>query len=235
MPRKKRPAIRRVAFIGNSLPRQCGIATYTTDLTEALAGVFRTTDVLVVPVNDLPEGYDYPERVVFEIAEKDVASYRRAADFLNINGVDAVCLQHEYGIFGGVAGSHILALLRELRMPVATTLHTILREPDANHRAVMTEIAELSDTMVVMTALGAEMLRDVYEVPNHKIEIIPHGIHDVPFVDPSFYKDKFGVEGKNVLLTFGLLSPGKGIELVIEALPAIVERHPDAGHERNPE
>ncbi|MHC4615185.1 MAG: glycosyltransferase family 4 protein [Planctomycetota bacterium] len=227
MARKKRPALRRVAFIGNSLPRQCGIATFTCDLTDALATTFRQTDVFLVPINDVPEGYDYPDRVWFEIAEKEIASYRRAADYLNINNVDVVSLQHEFGIFGGPAGSHILALLRELRMPTVTTLHTILAEPEPNERAVMEELTELSDTVVAMTSRSVDLLRDVYGVPNSKIEIIPHGIHDVPFVDPSFYKDKFGVEGKHVMLTFGLLGPGKGIENAIEALPAIVERHPD--------
>ena len=222
MARKKRPALRRVAFIGNSLPRQCGIATFTGDLTDALASTFRQTDVFLVPINDVPEGYDYPDSVWFEIAEKEIASYRRAADYLNINNVDVVSLQHEYGIFGGPAGSHILALLRELRMPTVTTLHTILNDPDPNERAVMEELAELSDTLVAMTSRSVDILRDVYGVPNSKIEIIPHGIHDVPFVDPSFYKDKFGVEGKNVMLTFGLLGPGKGIELAIVALPAFV-------------
>jgi glycosyltransferase involved in cell wall biosynthesis len=227
MPRKKRPALRRVAFIGNSLPRQCGIATFTADLTDALAATFRQTDVFLVPINDVPEGYDYPDQVWFEIAEKEIASYRRAADYLNINNVDVVSLQHEFGIFGGTSGSHVLALLRELRMPTVTTLHTILSEPTPQQRAVMDELAELSDTMVAMTSRSVDILRDVYGVPNSKIEIIPHGIHDVPFVDPSFYKDKFGVEGKHVLLTFGLLGPGKGIEKAIDALPAIIERHPD--------
>ena len=225
--RKKRPALRRIAFIGNSLPRQCGIATFTGDLADALARTFRQAEVFVVPVNDIKEGYDYPDRVWFEITEKDVASYRRAADFLNINNVDVVNLQHEFGIFGGPAGSHILILLRELRMPTVITLHTILHEPEPTQRAVMEELGELSDGLVVMTNRSAELLREVYGIEEHKIEIIPHGIPDVPFVDPSFYKDKFGVEGKNVLLTFGLLGPSKGIERVIEALPAIIDRHPD--------
>ncbi|MCH8164878.1 MAG: glycosyltransferase family 4 protein [Planctomycetes bacterium] len=225
--RKKRPALRRIAFIGNSLPRQCGIATFTGDLSDALARTFRQAEVFVVPVNDIKEGYDYPDRVWFEITEKDVASYRRAADFLNINNVDVVNLQHEFGIFGGPAGSHILILLRELRMPTVITLHTILHEPEPTQRAVMEELGELSDGLVVMTNRSAELLREVYGIEEHKIEIIPHGIPDVPFVDPSFYKDKFGVEGKNVLLTFGLLGPSKGIERVIEALPAIIDRHPD--------
>ncbi|MFB3137684.1 MAG: glycosyltransferase family 4 protein [Phycisphaerales bacterium] len=225
--RKKRPALRRIAFIGTSLPRQCGIATFTGDLSDALARTFRQAEVFVVPVNDIKEGYDYPDRVWFEITEKDVASYRRAADFLNINNVDVVNLQHEFGIFGGPAGSHILILLRELRMPTVITLHTILHEPEPTQRAVMEELAELSDGLVVMTNRSAELLREVYGIEEHKIEIIPHGIPDVPFVDPSFFKDKFGVEGKNVLLTFGLLGPSKGIECVIEALPAIIDRHPD--------
>ncbi|MCH8343533.1 MAG: glycosyltransferase family 4 protein [Planctomycetes bacterium] len=225
--RKKRPALRRIAIIGNSLPRQCGIATFTGDLSDALARTFRQAEVFVVPVNDIKEGYDYPDRVWFEITEKDVASYRRAADFLNINNVDVVNLQHEFGIFGGPAGSHILILLRELRMPTVITLHTILHEPEPTQRAVMEELAELSDGLVVMTNRSAQLLREVYGIEEQKIEIIPHGIPDVPFVDPSFYKDKFGVEGKNVLLTFGLLGPSKGIECVIEALPAIIDRHPD--------
>ena len=130
--------LRRIAFIGNYLPRQCGIATFTTDLCEAVAVAYEGTSCIALPVNDLQEGYDYPARVRFELSEKDIDSYRRAADFLNINDVDLVCLQHEYGIFGGRAGSHILALLRELRMPIVTTLHTILRDPDPDQRLVAT-------------------------------------------------------------------------------------------------
>ena len=146
---------------------------------------------------------------------------------MNINNVDLVCLQHEYGIYGGTVGSHILALLRELRMPVVTTLHTILNEPDPKQRSVMEAISQLSDRLVVMSERGAEFLQEVYQVPADKIDLIPHGIHDVPFVDPNFYKDKFGVEGKSVLLTFGLLSPNKGIEYVIRALPEILEHCPN--------
>ncbi|NOZ27922.1 MAG: glycosyltransferase [Chloroflexi bacterium] len=220
-------SIRRVAFIGNYLPRQCGIATFTTDLCESIAARYPETTCFAVPVNDTEEGYDYPPRVRFELQENDLTSYRRAADFLNINNVDLVCLQHEYGIFGGPAGSHILALLRELRMPVVTTLHTILREPDRNQRRVLEEIARLSDRLVVMSERSREFLQTIYGVPEEKIDLIPHGIPDVPFVDPNFYKDQFGVEGQLVLLTFGLLSPNKGIENVIKALPAILTRYPN--------
>jgi len=219
--------IRRVVLVGNHVPRQCGIATFTTDLCEALGGEFPDKHCAAIPVNDTPEGYPYPERVRFELFQEDLSTYAAAADFLNISNVDVVCLQHEYGIFGGRAGSHILALLRELRMPLVTTLHTVLREPDPHQRAVLEEIAGLSDRVVVMTNRGAEFLREIYGVPPAKIDIIPHGIPDVAFVDPSFYKDQFGLEEKKVLLTFGLLSPNKGIEHVIEALPAVVARHPD--------
>jgi glycosyltransferase involved in cell wall biosynthesis len=219
--------IRRIAFIGNYLPRQCGIATFTTDLCEAVAEKYKATACLAIPVNDIEAGYEYPPRVRFELAEKDVESYRRAADFLNINNVDMVSLQHEYGIFGGPAGAYILTLLRELRMPIVTTLHTVLRDPDPTQRRVLAEIASLSDRLVVMSERGAEFLRQVYRVPPEKIDLIPHGVPDVAFVDPSFEKDIFGVEGKIVLLSFGLLSANKGIENVISALPAILARHPN--------
>ncbi len=220
-------SIKRVAFIGNYVPRQCGIATFTTDLCEAIAAEYADLTCIAVPVNDVDEGYSYPDRVRFELTEKDISSFSRAADFLNINSVDLVCLQHEYGIFGGRAGSHILALLRELRMPLVTTFHTVLRDPSPDQRTVLSEIASLSDRVVVMSECGAAFLRDVYQVPENKIDIIPHGIPDVPFVDPSFHKDLFGVEGKSVLLSFGLLSASKGIENVIEALPEILEHHPN--------
>ncbi|MGH9840714.1 MAG: glycosyltransferase [Blastocatellia bacterium] len=220
-------SINRLAFIGNYLPRQCGIATFTTDLCEAIAAEHGEIKCIALPVNDTPAGYAYPARVRFELTEKDIDSYRRAADFLNINSVDLVCLQHEYGIFGGRAGSHVLALLQELQMPIVTTLHTILRDPDPDQQRVLEQVAALSDRLVVMSERGAEFLQEVYHVPPEKIDLIPHGIPDLPFVDPSFHKDLFGVEGKIVLLSFGLLSANKGIETVIAALPAILARHPN--------
>ncbi|MGA3245012.1 MAG: glycosyltransferase family 4 protein [Bacteroidota bacterium] len=219
--------VNRIAFVGNYLPRQCGIATFTTDLCEAVASAYIETTCIALPVNDTEAGYAYPSRVRFELAEKDILSYTRAADFLNINNVDLVCLQFEYGIFGGKAGSHVLTLLRDLRMPIVTTLHTILRSPSPDQRLVLEEVAALSDRLVVMSERGAEYLQTVYNVLPEKIDVIPHGIPDVPFVDPSFNKDLFGVEGKTVLLSFGLLSANKGIETVISALPEIVARYPD--------
>lgn len=221
------PTTKRIGFIGNYLPRQCGIATFTTDLCEAIATEYDGANCIALPVNDTESGYAYPPRVRFELVEKDIDSYRRAADFLNINSVDLVSLQHEYGIFGGPSGSHILALLRELRMPIVTTLHTILQEPTPVQRRVLREVVALSDRVVVMSERGVEFLQDVYEVPPEKIDLIHHGIPDVSFVDPSFHKDLFGVEGKMVLLSFGLLAANKGLETVIAALPAIVARHPN--------
>jgi glycosyltransferase involved in cell wall biosynthesis len=215
----------RIAIVGNYLPRRCGIATFTTDLCDAIHAEYGSTELLALPVNDTEEGYTYPARVRFELSEDNVASYRQAADFLNFSNIDLVCLQHEYGIFGGRAGGHILELLRRLRMPFATTLHTVLRDPNPDQRTVLEEIAALSDRLIVMSQHSAEILQEVFHVPIDKIDLIPHGIPDLPFTDPSFYKDGFGTEGKDVLLTFGLLSPNKGIENVIRALPKILSHH----------
>jgi glycosyltransferase involved in cell wall biosynthesis len=221
------PLPTRIAFIGNYLPRECGIATFTTDLCSALATEYGKGRLFAIPVNDPDSSYDYPEQVRLELEQEDMESYERAADFLNFNGNDLVCLQHEYGIYGGPAGRHILTLLRKLKMPLVTTLHTVLREPSLEQRAVLEEIGRLSDRLVVMSELAAELLRGVYGVPAGKIDVILHGVPDIPFMDPNFFKDKFGTEGKSVLLTFGLLSPNKGIENVIKALPAILARHPN--------
>ncbi len=215
----------RIAVVGNYLPRHCGIATFTTDLCDAIHAEYGAAELLALPVNDTEEGYRYPARVRFELSEDNLASYRQAADFLNFSNIDLVCLQHEYGIFGGRAGAHILELLRRLNMPFVTTLHTVLRDPNPDQRAVMEEIATLSDRLVVMSQQSADILRETFRVPVEKIDLIPHGIPDLPFTDPTFYKDGFGTEGKDVLLTFGLLSPNKGIENVIHAMPSILSKH----------
>jgi glycosyltransferase involved in cell wall biosynthesis len=180
-----------------------------------------------VPVNDVDGCYRYPEVVRFEIDEQDLGSYRRAADFLNTSDVDVVSVQHEFGIFGGPAGSHLLALLRRLIAPVVTTLHTVLLKPNADQHSVMLQLIARSTRLVVMTERGQTILREVYQAPPAKIDLIPHGIPDVPFISPDHYKDQFGVSGKKVLLTFGLLSPNKGIEHVINALPDVVAEFPD--------
>ncbi len=215
----------RIALIGDYVPRKCGIATFTNDVFNALQNA--DTDCLVVAVNDQLEGYAYPPEVRFDIAEQDIGGYLRAADFLNFTNPEVVCVQHEFGIYGGPAGSHILALLRRLNVPVVTHLHTILEDPSPEQLRVMQQLIRLSTRLITMSERGRRMLEEIYHVPDDRIDLIPHGIPDMPFVDPNFYKDQFGVEGRRVLLTFGLLSPGKGIENVIRALPGVVRDFPD--------
>lgn len=219
--------IQKVAFLGDYLPRKCGIATFTHDLRQAVGGQYPGVDCSVVPVDDIEGGYDYPAEVRFEIHEQELASYRRAADYLNFANIDVVCLQHEFGIFGGTAGGHILALLRDLRVPVVTTLHTVLQSPNDDQRRVLTRVCELSARVVVMTERSRQFLTEMHGVPDDKIDLIPHGIPDMPFVDSNFFKDQFDVEGKFVALTFGLLSPNKGIESVLKAMPKVIAKSPD--------
>jgi glycosyltransferase involved in cell wall biosynthesis len=216
-----------VAVIGSYLPRVCGIATFTTDLVEALSAEAPGINCWAVAMNDKPEGYAYPEEVRFEVNQNKLADYSIASEFLNISQTDIVCVQHEYGIFGGPAGSQLLKLLGELRMPVVTTLHTVLKDPAPEYREVMRKLSDLSDKLIVMSRKAFDLLEDIYAVPEEKIAFIHHGIPDTPFVDPNFYKDQFAVEGRKVLLTFGLLSRNKGIENVLQALPSIIEKHPD--------
>ncbi len=268
-----------IAFVGDYVPRRCGIATFTADLCESVAreaqgledrklgrseernaghalsgstfsgsaGPGATTGggaspgvavlapaehapvvpkVFAVVVNDTAEGYPYGPRVHFEIREAVQSDYRLAADYLNIQQTCVVCVEHEYGIYGGVSGSHILAFLRRLQRPVVTTLHTVLKEPSPEQRQILRQIVRLSDRVVVLSEIGRTILLE-NGVEAEKIAVIPHGIPDTPFMDSSFFKDRFGAEGKKVLLTFGLLAPGKGIENVIAALPEIVSKHPE--------
>ena len=220
-------SIRNIAFLSDYLPRKCGIATFTSDLLSAVATRHPQSQCFAVPVNDVNGYYQYPNVVRFEIEEQDLGSYRRAAVFLNSSNVDVVSVQHEFGIFGGPAGSHLLTLLRELKAPIVTTLHTVLLKPNADQHRVMRELIACSTRLVVMTERGRQLLREVYQAPLAKIDLIPHGIPDVRFAAPDDYKDRFGVCGKKVLLTFGLLSPNKGIEHVLNALPGVVAEFPE--------
>src|ERR1700712_525457 len=218
----------RIAFIGNSLPRRCGIATFTTDLQNAVAASRGDLETVIVAMTDHGQIYDYPSTVGFQINDNSPEDYIRAAEFLNNGRFDAVSLQHEFGIFGGEAGSHILALLSRLTIPVVTTLHTVLSEPTKAQREVLVRIIGISSRVVVMAEKGRELLRAVYQVPDEKIEIIPHGIPEFSFVEPDDAKLKLGFGNKSVILTFGLLSPNKGIEVMIDAMPAILKTRPDA-------
>lgn len=218
-------SIQRVALVGNHLPRRCGIATFTSDLSAAISAVAPAVDCQVVAMNDAGRTHIYPQNVRFEIEDGEIASYRRACQFLNSNYVDVVSLQHEYGIFGGVAGHHVLTLLRELRMPVVATLHTILTAPSAQQRTVLDEVIALSERIVVMSEHGRQTVHDLHGVPLESIDVIPHGI---PVPSRARARDRLGFEERPMLLTFGLLSPDKGLEYVIEAMPAILEQHPTA-------
>lgn len=220
--------LRRIAVIGNSLPRRCGIATFSTDLQRALSKSQPNLHVCIVAMTDHGQTYDYPASVALQIRDDSVAEYVGAAAFLNAGRFDIVCLQHEFGIFGGAAGAHILELLSRLTMPVVTTLHTVLAEPSAAQRAVMERIVDLSARVIVMANKGRELLRDVYRVPDDKIEVIAHGIPDFPLVAPDAAKARLGFSNRSVILTFGLLSPSKGIEVMIDAMPSILKQRPDA-------
>jgi glycosyltransferase involved in cell wall biosynthesis len=220
--------LRRIAFIGNSLPRRCGIATFTTDLQQAISTSRPDLETSIVAMTDHGQAYDYPSAVVLQINDENIDEYSRAADFLNAGRFDVVCLQHEFGIFGGEAGAHILRLLSRLTKPVVTTLHTVLSKPTAAQRVVLERIVDESSKVIVMAKKARELLRSAYQVQDDKIEVIPHGIPDVALVAPDAAKAKLGFSGRSVILTFGLLSPNKGIEIMIDAMPSILKRRPDA-------
>jgi glycosyltransferase involved in cell wall biosynthesis len=221
------PSPKSVALIGCYLPRQCGIATFTADLGRAILENDSNIDCTVVAMNDRREGYEYPDTVKLQISQDNLNEYRLAADFLNLRNPAAISLQHEYGIFGGQRGSFVIELANNLKSPLFTTLHTVLKEPSSEERKIITRLSELSASLVVMSDHAADFLRDIYQVPERKIALIHHGIPDVPFLDPDPCKSKLGAEDKTVVLTFGLLSPGKGIEFMIDALPDIVSLHPN--------
>lgn len=215
----------KIALIGNYPPRKCGIATFTKDLNDGMKESGVTTSV--VAMNDGLNRYDYPSDVVLEVEQNVIASYIKAAEYLNSNNYDAVILQHEFGIFGGTDGIHILQLLKRLRMPVVTTLHTIVDDPTENQRHVVNELARLSQRLISISQKGVELLTTAYGIPEAKCVHIHHGVHDVGKDNGKGLKKKLGVENKMVLLTFGLLSRNKSIEVVINALPEVVKKHPD--------
>lgn len=220
--------LQRIAFIGNALPRRCGIATFTVDLLDAVQAARPGLSASLVAMNEHGHRHDYPARVTHQIDEACPGDYARVADALNASGAQVACLQHEFGIFGGPAGQHVRLLLDGLAMPLVTTLHTVLADPDPAQRAVLLAVARASERLVVMAAKGKALLQEVYGVAPARIEVIPHGIPDVPFAEPEAAKARLGFAGRPVVLTFGLLSPGKGVEVVIDAMPMILARCPQA-------
>ncbi len=221
------PALARVGFIGSYCPRKCGIATFTTDLCRAVGGAFPATGCEVVAINDPDSAYDYDRDVRFQVAQQDLSAYRRAAAYLNGAGVEVVCLQHEFGVYGGDAGGHILSLLAELKAPVITTLHTVLTHPNEYQSWVMRELIARSKRLVVMTRHTRQLLCERYQAPPEKVEMIAHGIPDTAWSDTQPAKKRLGLDGHRVVLTFGLLSPGKGIEDALRGVAAVVPQCPD--------
>lgn len=218
----------RVAFIGNSLPRRCGIATFTTDLELAVSALDEVAGTAIVAMCDPGGDYRYPPMVRLTIAQDDPADYRAAAHYINTGGFDVACLQHEFGIFGGEAGSHLLGLIAALNVPLVTTLHTVLDSPSLAQRAVMEAILAASARVIVMARKGRDILIETYGADPERIMVIPHGIPDVAFEPADAARQRLGFAGRRVILTFGLISPNKGIEVMIEAMPAIIAEAPDA-------
>jgi glycosyltransferase involved in cell wall biosynthesis len=218
----------RECFISTYPPRECGIATFTCDLRQAICELRPgSMQASVIAISNAPVGHEHPPEVVFEIRQDQLNDYSLAAEYINLSNADVVCLQHEFGIFGGPAGNYIADMLEGLRKPVITTLHTVLSNPPPEYRESLIQVASASDHLVVMNGKAVPILGEVYGVTDEKVSLIHHGVPDVPFVDPNYYKDKFGVEGRLVILTFGLLSRNKGVELVLDALPEVVRAHPE--------
>jgi len=215
-----------IVYVSTYVPRSCGIATFASDLTRSVA---HETDSSyhVVAMNNVPQGYSYPPEVCFQIQQNRLSDYRRAAEYINRSDFDVVSVQHEFGIFGGPAGRYLLALIGNVRKPVVTTLHTVLKRPTAEYFQSMLNVIQHSERLVVMSEIAKGILEEVYAVPEDKISLIYHGVPDVPFTDPDLYKGQFDVEGRLVILTFGLIGPNKGIEKMLEALPPVVAGHPE--------
>jgi glycosyltransferase involved in cell wall biosynthesis len=223
-----RPKLRRAAMIGNFPPRKCGIATFTRDTFESLRAALPRTEWKLVVMEDRGGDHAYPPQVTHVVRQDDITAYQKTADDLNGSGVEVVFLQHEFGIFGGGSGGHILTLLRRLQMPVVTTLHTVLQNPSAEQKRVLDEILCISSAVIVMTELGADILERVHGAGPTKVHVIPHGAPERPFSATDPFKAPLGLAGNKVIMTFGLLSPNKGLETIIRGLPAILDRHPDA-------
>ncbi len=223
-----RPAITTLGVIGTYEPRICGIATFTGDLVRAIESCPRRASIQVVALKRPAESLSYPFEVTSEIRQEVRRDYFDAADALNRRNLDAVSLQHEFGIFGGEDGELVLQLMEHIRAPIVTTLHTVLRQPTAHQREVLRQVAALSAKVVVMSQTARRFLIDLYDVESESIKVIPHGVPAQPFADSEVAKERLGLIGRRIILTFGLLSLNKGIEYMISALPAIVRSQPEA-------
>jgi len=218
-------AAKKVVFISTFPPRKCGIATFTSDLAKnAAAAANGGFEPLVVALKSENQKYEAP--VKFEIRQNVKSDYICAADYINFSHVDVVSVQHEFGLFGGRAGSYLSLLLNRLKTPIVTTFHTVLDDPSPDYRQSLADVCSASVRVITMNERGVGMLKDTYGVPARKIKLIAHGIPDLPFVDSNYYKHKFGLEDRRTILTFGLLSKNKGVEVMLRAMPAIARADP---------
>ncbi len=214
-------------YIATYPPRECGIGTFTNNLFKSmLDGKTNQHEGFVVALNDNDLTYKYPEEVKLTIRQEYQEDYLKAVKYINLSGADVCILQHEFGIFGGGSGVYILPLLHRLEVPLIVTLHTILKSPSYNEKAILKEICKMAQKIVVMSHKAIEFLTTIYDVPEEKIALFEHGVPDIHF-SPEKSKKEFKLENKKVLLTFGFVGRNKGIETVIKALPGVVEKHPD--------
>jgi glycosyltransferase involved in cell wall biosynthesis len=223
-----RAGLRRAAMIGNFPPRKCGIATFTRDVFQSLRAALPRAEWKLVAMNDRGAKHAYPQAVTHVIPQDEIAAHARVADELNAADVQVVFVQHEFGIYGGGSGAHLLVLLRRLSMPFIVTLHTILERPNAEQKRVLDEIISMAASVIVMSETGADILERVHGAGPRKVHVIPHGAPERAFSSSEPFKAPLGLAGNKVIMTFGLLSPNKGIETIIRGLPAVLERHPDA-------
>lgn len=220
----------KVIFIGSYPPRKCGIATFTYDLRKAVSNAADSGDFKVIAMNNVNGGYDYSLEVIYEIQQNDLWDYKCASDFINSSDADIVCLQHEFGLFGGDAGRYLTTLLNNVKKPIVTSLHTVIKEPSKAYKKSTEELISYSDKLIVMSKMGKGILKEVYKVPDEKIELIYHGVPNIPFIDPGYYKKQLDIKGRFMILTFGLLHPGKGIEVMIDCLPTVVKKYPNLAY-----
>lgn len=221
-------ATRKIAFLSSFPPRQCGIATFSSDVIQAVTRQVPGLEPIVVAMEE-PDSpvRDYPQMVKFILPQAKREAYRQAAEFINRSGAQVLCVQHEFGLFGGEAGEWLLELLEQVKLPIVTIMHTVLAEPELSYRKVTMGLVRLSQKVVVLTHTAKRLMQQVYCVPSYQLEVIYHGVPDVSFAPTTGAKARLGLEGRTVLSTFGLINKGKGIEYAIEALPPLVERYPD--------
>jgi glycosyltransferase involved in cell wall biosynthesis len=216
----------RIAFVGSCLPRKCGIATFSASLSQALEVILGRSATCFVALNNNQQ-YDYSPSVISQIDQENPDDYRKASEMINDSAVDVVSLQHEFGLFGGPDGNYIIDFLSQLQKPVVTTLHTVLENPSPGQKKTFMEVAVFSQALVVMNEMAITIMTEKYDIPRAKIHLIPHGVPDSFYIDPSFYKHQLQLSGRFVILTFGFLSPNKGIEVMLQALPPVIKKHPE--------